>query len=163
MKIRSLAAYILIGMVLGACSTKPQYTTRYTLTPPASAQGRTCVATCQGNKQLCAINVRGEKQQCRADKKSQAQDCKRRAGDSYRNCLNRTPPGTSASSRSLQRTHRSYCRTKRDTDRNNCGYRSSSCRPSTDCDRDYRGCFKQCGGKVHARSVCYRNCENIKK
>jgi hypothetical protein len=154
MNIKVLLAALVSCFVVSACSTEPQYTTRYTLTPPDSAQGRTCVATCQGNQQLCISNVRAEAQKCESDARQHVQDCNRNADDSYRNCVNYN---TSSGS-----THIGYCRAKRDTDRQTCANYRPYCNASTNCDGSYRECFKQCGGKVQANRVCYKNCENVK-
>ena len=162
MNFKILLTFLLLGMAVTACSTEPRYSTRYTSTPPASAQGRTCVATCQGNKQLCAINARGEQQQCQANNVQRKKDCFERANSTYRGCVRSIGSHTSTQH---QRSRRSGCSTTRDIARNNCGnrYSYSRCRSNGNCDSGYRQCFKQCGGKVKATRVCYQNCDKVKR
>lgn len=155
MRVKTILAVFVSSFVVSACSTEPQYTTRYTLTPPPSAQGRTCVATCQGNQQLCISNARAEAQQCESNARQQVEDCNRNADNAYRDCVRyNTSAGNS---------HVAYCRSRHDTDRQSCSNYRPYCNASTNCDAGYRQCFQQCGGTVQATRVCYQNCENIKK
>lgn len=157
MKIQVLISVIFAFVVLSACSTEPRYKTEYTLTPPSSSQGRTCVATCQGNKQLCITNARLATQQCQADNRQGKLDCYDQAKASYRSCLRNIGSHTSAQH---QQIRRSGCASTRSSAKSQCnlnfGYRT--CNANSSCDREYRGCFKLCGGTVKSQRVCYQNC-----
>lgn len=163
MVIRALLAVPALILLLTSCGTTgPQYRNQYVYAPPASAEGRTCVAVCRGNRQQCIGNSRSRSRQCAEDQDEAQKQCFRQAGANYRNCLRRTPPGTTASARRLQDTHRSYCRTSLNSDRTRCNssrsLAPSTCRRGGNCNARYRSCYRQCGGRVTTRRVCVRNC-----
>lgn len=150
------AVAIVLGVALAACSTEPVYRTQYTLTPPSSAQGRTCVATCQGNQQLCIGNARAEVQKCEADRRHRQRECLDLADQNYRSCLSRIRYGNASS----RQTQRQSCESSQTLSRSNCTNRYyANCSPDSDCDGQYRNCFRLCGGQVQARRVCVRNCD----
>lgn len=164
-KIGVFAAIVISGIAVSACSTEPQYRTEYTLTPPSTAQGRACVTTCKNGKLVCVSNARADAQQCEADKRQRKQDCYNRADLTYRGCI------AGLSSRTTTRENefrRANCSSSRSNARSACNtsYGIQACQAAntgSKCEEDYRGCFKQCGGKIQARTVCYKNCDKIKK
>ena len=165
MKSGVFAAIVVSGIAVSACSTEPQYRTEYTLTPPSTAQGRTCVTACQNGKQLCISNARADAQQCEADKRRRKQSCYDRADLTYRSCLAGLGSRTTTQRDEFRR---SSCSSSRSNAQSACNtsYGFQTCRSGNSgskCDDGYRGCFEECGGKVQARTVCYKNCDKVKK
>jgi hypothetical protein len=163
MAARGLLTIAAFALVLTSCAaTGPRYRTRHVYSAPASAQGRTCVAVCRGNRQQCIANSRTRARECLQDRGDDRRKCYRRARIKYRNCLRNAPPGRSASARRVRATHRLYCRSALNSGRSQCNLRHttarSSCRRGGNCNAKYRSCFRQCGGRIKTVRVCVRNC-----
>ncbi len=121
---------------------------------PFDIQGRTCIATCQGNKQLCVSNARAEVQQCEADKRRQNEDCMQRADTTYEICINSIGNYSAAHIKNM----RSSCASNKSINQSSCGRSYRTCSASSNCKFDYRQCFKLCGGQIKATNICVRNC-----
>ena len=120
-----------LSLLLGACATE------YTYEPPASAEGKACVARCQSRQNACRADEqdRAAEQQhrCKVESARRQEQCEHDAQIDYDACLK-------------------YSKT--DADRNACKKNAcgqDACYSSANygqCDGDYRVCFQSCGGKI---------------
>ncbi|MBP2302266.1 hypothetical protein [Azospirillum picis] len=123
--------------LLSACG--PVYETQYSLTPPASPEGRLCVSQCQQNRSLCRQNCGLAEQAC-------VSDARARARYDYQAYVATRKAEKAPIKKSISDFDHS----------SSCG--SSSCEAR--CDADYRDCFGgACGGRVSATQVCTAFCD----
>jgi hypothetical protein len=128
------AIALLAALLLAACAKE------YTFTPPASAEGRACVERCQGSQSSCRrdqdLKADRARTQCEADAARRQEQCQLEAPMEYAACLKFAKTDED----------RAAC-TLRDCDQPAC-YSSPS---YSLCERDYRACYENCGGKVGIR------------
>lgn len=126
--------------LLGACG--PIHSTQYSLTPPATPEGRQCVSQCQQNRGYC-------RQSCHLAQQACLNEARSRAIDEYRDYVHRQVSKKKPVQRSVSDFEHSY------------GCNSNSCEAR--CESDYRDCFGGvCGGQVVARTVCTAFCDESK-
>lgn len=120
---------------LSACG--PLYTTKYTMVPPPTSEGRMCVQQCSQARAYCRQGCKIEKMEC-------SQDARDRAMRDYRAYVRRQQAENKPVRKSPSDFEYSYCST-------------SSC--DQQCEDDHRGCYTDCGGQVIARQVCTAFCD----
>jgi len=133
--------FLLLGLILlifgTACS--PLYDTRYTFTPPASAEGTVCATQCAVTesycRQSCQLNQNACEQQARADA---ARDF-----DVYVYEQKRKNRPIKKSLRDFERSY--YC-----PSRTNC---------ESTCAANQRACHQNCGGSISSERVCVAFCD----
>lgn len=160
-----LALVITCTIFLGGCGLgSPQYMTEYTLTPPPTEQGRTCVAVCEGNKHSCLANAESRcqmhAQQAEEQAKSSREQCKERRQLSYQTCMSESHGDYSViSSDCRTNANIAYgnCMTFANLDNNNTPEDCTDAGTSS-CGSEYRSCYRQCGGHIQSKRVCYANC-----
>lgn len=132
--IRNLIACFFI-LLLAGCAAK--YEKYYEFKVPASAEGEQCIETCNKTKQNCQNMCTNDTSLCQKNMMLQA---KLEYGDYIKE----------------KRTEGSQI--NRDL---NSFYDPLQCsKISCDCDRDYRACYRMCGGKVKVKKRCIANCSN---
>ena len=124
----SAAAYLTLSSV--GCG--PMYETRYSFTPPKSANGRTCIFQCDNSRMQCRNFEEMHKSNCEMRGQLEEQRCE----NDIRYREGREPKWYECS--------------------------TSSCSADYDrCDEIYRGCYQMCGGEVRSETVCVANCDQI--
>ncbi len=124
--------------VLGSC--QPIYETTYTFRQPSTIQGKICVNQCEQIRQSCYTN-------CKLDNRFCLRESKLEAREDYDKYVERRTKKNKKIKLDLayfQRQAARYCS-------------SDSC--DSDCDTDYRGCFKNCGGGIDSYTRCTAFCE----
>lgn len=106
----------------------PIYDTRYTFTPPQDSNARSCIFQCENLKM-----------QCEQLEQMKVENCNYRARLDQDRCRGEI--------RRQGREPKSYECTL------------DSCFENTEhCEANYRSCYQNCGGRVHAEQVCIFNC-----
>ena len=121
------SAFILA--TLAACG--PIFETRYSYTPPRSAEGRSCAFQCQ--------NV---KLQCQQIEEMQERQCNEHARWEQRRCEQDLA--------ARGKKERWY----------DCGLETCSSNTER-CEESYRACYQSCGGQVESSEICTYNCEKV--
>jgi hypothetical protein len=126
--------FVAAALLLAGCAKE------YTFTPPATAEGRACVAGCQAAQSSCRVDQdrRAERvrKQCVVDAEQREQRCKIEAPIEYAACLKF----------GKTEEERAACRLRDCTE--------AACNPAPSyalCESDYRACYENCGGKVRIR------------
>lgn len=117
---RSWALLMFLGVIgaLTACGPK----INYVFTPPASAEGRVCIAQCANSRQMCWSAGQSGYQQCLNNRNWAMQ--------TYYQCRNNAPDNRA---------------------RNSCWMPPPCYAPNTYyCEEGYRACYQACGGGVQA-------------
>jgi hypothetical protein len=123
---RWLPATLLL-LCLAGCN--PIYRTHYDYQPPDSPVGRSCIATCGGNRELCISNNQLRHSACRSEREAEYQRCMASA------VREKKDPSKACS--------RGYCPQPDD---------HAACEPR------YAQCYRDCGGRVVEERRCVANC-----
>lgn len=156
-KIPNLLSIIFVAVtaLMSGCSSDPVYRTSYELTQPGSSAGRQCTTQCETNRLLCEQKAATDQRQCQEDARRSTAQCKQRARTDYNNCMQQA----SRLGSYRANTERS-CASILQSSTNNCDYRQDRCELDTrHCNRSYRSCFTNCGGKVSKKVRCVANCD----
>ena len=141
-----IAAAILAGALLVACS--PRYQTFTSYTPPQDDGAQQCLAQCSSTRQMCRQSGQTLVQQCRSQAQTEAHLETVRRLASYHIQLERhggkgqeTPelPGTASPN---------YGRCD-----------SEAAGVEQQCKADYDLCYQNCGGQVAYTTHCVANCD----
>lgn len=118
-------------------SCGPVYRTDYNYTPPRTTHGMQCTSGCQTTRQ-----------QCELIEDQRHDNCKIKAELEFFRCEH------NKRFRFNQKTGERECI-------RNCNcFRPFCSNPSKErCDRQYRSCYMNCGGKVTSNTYCVSNCE----
>ncbi len=138
----------LLALLLGACSTDPVYRTQYDLTAPEGSAGKQCVVGCETNRLLCEQRNDDRIARCEEQADRAYNNCQAAAQTDLDNCYADLKQRYGSAWNKYVTNCASY--------RNTC-YRQT-CSTRSSCNKGYRACFGNCGGKVTPRSVCVRNC-----
>lgn len=125
-----------LGIALAGCG--PVMQTQYSFTPPKSTQGKMMVTQCQQIQTLCRQNCRLEKQSCVSDARS-------RGMMEYQ----RYVAERNAKKEPLKRSPESFVS----------DWQCNDSRCEASCGEDFRLCYANAGGAVHAKTVCTAFCE----
>ncbi len=120
---------LIIFLLLFVSGCGPIYDTRYYYTPPQDPGAQSCIFQCENMKM-----------QCEQLEMMKVENCNQRARMDQDRC------------------RENIRRQGREPKSDECNY-FSSCSPDNErCDAQYRICYQNCGGKVHAEEVCVFNC-----
>jgi hypothetical protein len=151
-------AAALVGLLFGVTACGPQFETEVTLTPPETAEGRTCAAQCQTTEELCRAREDTEVARCEADAERAAdrdrRNCERRVDRSLNSCLGGATTPESQNACFVRygpgSSQREFC------DRSPTKW----CRPDYGrCTQRFEACFIGCGGQITKRKICVANCD----
>lgn len=118
------------------CSCQKVFETHYDYTSPVAESGQQCITQCQRVRDVC----------------------KRHCGVNPELCIK------NEKAKSLKK-YSSYVKERRRkglpvTKDSNYFYNPLQCsKELCQCDSDYRACYELCGGQVHERQVCVKNCD----
>lgn len=118
-----------IVFILFLTGCGPIYDTRYHYTPPQDPQGMNCIFQCDNMKMQC----------------EQLEMMR------YENCMNRAKLEQDRCLDNIRRQNR-------EPKKNECPLIHSCSQDTERCDVQYRICYQNCGGQVHAEQVCVFNC-----
>lgn len=129
---------LLLALLLLLASCTPVMETTYHFTPPPTAEGQSCAASCAAERAACTQGCDRRERLCLTDAEARAQRDYRIDTDDF------------GDRRPSNRTILDYVGRYR----NQC--LMGGCR--TPCEDSYRACFEQCGGTVTATEACTANC-----
>jgi len=144
--IRSNAAFVICVLLsLSACG--PQYRTFVSYAPPETAEGRSCLASCQGMRMSCRQQKAQQVQECRRNAETQAQlESIRRIAEYAVSAKDESSKG---GSRPLPRDAKPNYGECAAQDRHIEGQ----------CTADHDLCYQNCGGHVNYSTQCVANCD----
>lgn len=129
--LKRLGSVIALTITVAACG--PVYRTTYDYIPPEDAAGKQCLNQCLQMFEMCRSSAENRAAQERAS-------CQQNATLAYAACL---------------------ATAKTDLERSRCSS-TSSCNREADisqCNSEYRLCYRNCGGTVKSREVCVSGCK----
>jgi hypothetical protein len=137
----------LICVLLSLTACGPQYRTFVSYAPPESAEGRACLASCQGMRMACRQQKGEQVQECRRNAETQAQL------ESIRRIAEYAVSASDESSKSSSR------RLPRDAKPNYSACAAQDRQIEGQCTADHDLCYQNCGGHVTYSTQCVANCE----
>ena len=133
LKIITKILFISIIVLLAACSAK--YEKYYEFDVPKAQDGAKCVQICHETKTNCSKMCNNDTQLCQRNQLDHATIA-------YQSYIKERKVEGDVINRDL-----------------NSFYDPLQCsKVSCDCERDYRACYKMCGGKVITKQRCVENC-----
>lgn len=120
---------LLCFLVVFGAGCGPMYDTKYTFSPPRSAEGRSCVFQCEQGKLQCEQIENLEASRCRDYAERESRRCR----DDIRYRENRDPKWYECSSESCSADYER-------------------------CEHMYRACYQSCGGEIKTETTCVANC-----
>lgn len=149
--IRSVFTLVSLLILLAACKT-----TEYRYIPPATDAGTQCTSGCQNHRAECRSTAEErasiayhncmressrQYDQCLRSSDNEYRACRDSASDDYASCLHTT--------RDPAKCPKEECH-KRSCSKDHCFDNNANFGP---CERQFRGCYQQCGGQVEEVEV----------
>ena len=143
---------MLVFIIVGLTSCRPQMRVTYAFTPPANPAGRACITQCESVQSQCRVQQQQIAMQCQQQAAAEYQACSQRSQAAYQSCQQRADNVHNACQASGNTNcfrpvcFPSICIQRR-------------CRPNIAmCEETFRRCYTGCGGMVQARHECIAHC-----
>ncbi len=120
---------LMMALLLNLSGCGPIYDTRYYYTPPQDPSAQSCIFQCENMKMQCE-----QLEMMKAENSNQR------------------------SRMDQDRCRENIRRQGREPKSSECQYFSTYSADTERCESQYRICYQNCGGRVHAEQVCVFNC-----
>lgn len=130
-----LLSALMTSFVVGLSGCGPVYQTNYHYVAPKSWRGKQCVNRCLSTRSRCHSRCNRQNQSCRNDANLAAMPA-------YLEYVSQQKKANLPATQSVT-DFADY----------------SQCYDSCSCESNYHECYRNCGGKVTAHTVCVANCK----